>query len=192
VPRPAPARLATAALVLAALSVGRVVTEWLPTTPSSLRPFERDASVGATLDLRYASVRVTSVDGGRRLATSTEVKESPGVWVAVRATVEPSVDELTLGYAELRDGRGRVLTKGTRNLLQCEPANPGIEVDCIVAFEVAADAAAGSVLALTRNANDQRADDMAVVDLGITAGEVRSWQGRTAPVELDLPREDEP
>lgn len=186
-PRPAPARLATAALVLAALSVGRVITEWLPDQPSSVRPFEHGAAVGEQLRLRYADLEVTSVQGGRRISSSSSVKESPGVWVAIRATAVPRVDNLSFGYAELVDGKGRTLTGRGRNVLQCALTNPGIATDCIIAFEVATDAAAGSTLRLTRNAYDQRGDDMAVVDLQISAADVRAWTARTDALVLDLP-----
>ena len=46
----------------------------------------------------------------------------------------------------------------------------------------------GSHLALTRNLNDQRGDDMAVVDLGITVDQVTTWKARATPVELVMPK----
>lgn len=189
VPRPSRAQLGAGALVLAALSVGRVVTEWLPEGPSPVRAFERSTTVGQELALRYGDVRVTSVDGGRQLATSTSAMLSPGLWVTAKVDFTPRVDKSGLAYAELRDGEGRVVTGGTRNVLECDVVNPGIPGHCIVAFEVDPTGLAGSRLALTTNANDQRGDDMAVVDLGITAAQVAQWKARTAPVELLLAKD---
>lgn len=188
-PRPNRAQLGAGALVLAALSVGRVVTEWLPDGPSPVRPFERTASVGEDVRLRFGALRVTDVDGGPQLATSSAAKLSPGLWVTAHVDFTPSVDKMGIGYAELRDAHGRVLTRGARNVLTCEVVNPGIPGHCLVAFEVDPTALAGSRLALTRNVNDERGDDMAVVDLGISADDVTAWKSRTTAVELLMPTE---
>lgn len=187
-PRPNRAQLGAGALVLAALSVGRVVTEWLPEGPSPVRAFERQASLDRQVNLRYGDLRVTGVDGGRQLATTTEAMLSPGLWVTAHVEYTPRLDQSGLAYAELRDGRGRVVTAGSRNVVQCDIVNPGIPGHCLVAFEVDPAALAGSHLALTTNRNDQRGDDMAVVDLRITADQVAAWKARTKPVELVMPK----
>lgn len=188
VPRPSRSQLGAGALVLAALSIGRVVTEWLPDGPSPVRAFERQTTLDHEVHLRYGDVRVTGVDGGRQLATSTEAMLSPGLWVTAHVDFTPRVDKSALAYAELRDGKGRVLTAGGRNVVECDVVNPGIPGHCLVAFEVDPAALAGSHLALTSNLNDQRGDDMAVVDLRITADQVATWKARTTPVELVMPK----
>jgi hypothetical protein len=173
--------------VLSALSVGRVVTEWLPEEPSPVRAFERTATLDQPLRLRYGTVRVTEVEGGTQLATSTSAMRSPGLWVTAHVDFTPTVEKVGLAYAELRDGEGRVLTRGARNVLECKVVNPGIPGHCLVAFEVDPSAVAGSQLALTANATDQRGDDLAVVDRGITEGQVATWKARSTPVELLMP-----
>ena len=188
VARPSRAQLGAGALVLAALSVGRVVTEWLPDGPSPVRAFERAATLDQEVHLRYGDLRVRSVDGGRQLATTTDAKLSPGLWVTAQVDFTPRLDKSGLAYAELRDGKGRVLTPGGRNVVECDVVNPGIPGHCLVAFEVDPAALTGSRLALTSNLNDQRGDDMAVVDLRITAEQVATWRARTTPVELVMPK----
>jgi hypothetical protein len=187
-PRPSRAQLGAGALVFAALSVGRVVTEWLPDGPSPVREFERAAAVDEPVQLRYGNLRVTDVDGGKQLATTGSAMLSPGLWVTAHVDFTPTVDKAGLAYAELRDGKGRVLTRGTRNVLECATVNPGIPGHCLVAFEVDPTALPGSHLTLTRNLNDQRGDDMAVVDLGITVDQVTMWKARATPVELVMPK----
>lgn len=187
--RPNRAQLGAGALVLAALSVGRVVTEWLPEEPSSVRAFERATTLDQQVHLRYGEVRVSGVDGGKQLATSSSAMLSPGLWVTAHVDFTPTVDKVGLAYAELRDGQGRVLTQGSRNVLECRVVNPGIPGHCLVAFEVDPAALPGSHLALTVNVNDQRGDDMAVVDLDITTEQVATWQARTNPVELVMPKD---
>lgn len=186
-PRPSRVQLGAGALVLAALSVGRVVTEWLPDGPSPVRAHERHVDVGETAHLRYADVSVGSVDGGTTLATTTRAMRSPGVWVAVVVDVTPTVDDLTFGYAELRTGDGAVVTGGNRNVRECRSSNPGIPTHCIVAFEVSPSALPGSELVLGRAADDQRGDDLLVADLGITKADVDRWTARTSIVELAIP-----
>ncbi len=66
---------------------------------------------------------------------------------------------------------------------------PGVATECVVSFEVAADAAAGSRLRLARSAQEVRGDDMADVDLGITAAEARAWASRTDRVDGSAPPE---
>ena len=186
--RPSRAQLGAGALLLAALSVGRVVTQWLPEGPSPVRAFERTTMLDRPTHLRYGTLRVTEVDGGKQLATSTSAMLSPGLWVTAHIDFTPSVDKVGLAYAELRDGKGRVLSRGPRNVLECKVVNPGIPGHCLVAFEVDPAALPGSRLALTANVNDQRGDDMAVVDLGITAEQVATWSARSTPVELLMPK----
>lgn len=188
VPRPNRAQLGAGALVIAALSFGRVITEWLPEGPSPVREFERTAAVDEQLHLRYGDLRVTAVDGGKQLATTSSAMLSPGLWVTALVDFTPTVDKTAVAYAEVRDGEGRVLTRGTRNVLECTTVNPGIPGHCLVAFEVDPAALPGSHLALTRNRNDQRGDDMAVIDLGITADQVTTWKARSTPVELVMPK----
>lgn len=186
-PRPSRAQLGAGALVLAALSVGRVVTEWLPDGPSPVRPFERHVAVGETAKLRYADVKATRVDGGKQLSTPDEAMLSPCMWVVVEAQVTPTVDHLTFGYAELRTADGAVLTDGNRNIAQCRPTNPGIPTHCIYAFEIAAKDLPGATLALGRAIDDQRGDDMAVIDLDVSRQDVDQWAARTKPVTLRMP-----
>ena len=105
--------------------------------------------------------------------------QSPGLWVVTKVTVTPTLDAETLRHATFVDGRERELSLGGRNELQCATAVPGVATECVVSFEVATDAAAGSHLRLARSAQDVRGDDMADVDLGITAAEARTWAART-------------
>ena len=72
--------------------------------------------------------------------------------------------------------------------MECDVVNPGIPGHCLVAFEVDPGALAGSPLALTSNLNDQRGDDMAVVDLRITPDQVATWRARTTPVQFVMPK----
>lgn len=175
----------TTALVVAALASGRAVDALTPDDRVVFgRPFLHPVTVGQGVELRYAELRPTAVDGAPVLDRgSNPPMQSPGLWVVTKVTVTPTLDAETLRHATFVDGRERELSLGGRNELQCATAVPGVATECVVSFEVATDAAAGSHLRLARSAQDVRGDDMADVDLGITAAEARGWAARTDRVD---------
>ncbi|MFQ6170160.1 hypothetical protein ACK8HX_01015 [Oryzobacter sp. R7] len=189
VPRPSRRGLLTVALVVAALAAGRSV-EALTADDDGVfgRTFLRPVAVGETVELRYATLTPESVDGAPLLDRGASAPmQSPGLWVVTRLTVTPTLDAETLRHATFVDGRGRELTLGSRNELSCAAAVPGVATPCVVAFEVATDAAAGSHLRLARSPREVRGDDMADVDLGIGADDVRRWATRTDRVDGAAP-----
>jgi hypothetical protein len=185
--------LLTVLLVIAALAAGRAAEALTPDTFDGFgRPFVRAVAVGESVSLRYADVRPLSVDGAPVLDRgSLAPMQSPGLWVVTTLAVTPRLDRETFLYAQLVDGRGRELDLGGRNELFCAEALPRVETRCVVSFEVPVDAAAGSRLRLAREL-ETRGDDLAEVDLGITAQEARDWAARTDRVRGDLPPEVDP
>ena len=188
-PRPSRAQLGAGALVLAALSVGRVVTEWLPDGPSPVRAFERHDHPRPR---GPPAVRRRAGHGRRRRPSARDQHRGDALPRALGHgarglhTAGGQVRPLpTPSCATAGAGSSR---RVARNVVECDVVNPGIPGHCLVAFEVDPAALAGSHLALTNNLNDQRGDDMAVVDLRITAAQVATWQARTTPVELVMPK----
>lgn len=194
VPRPSRRGLLTVALVVAALAAGRSV-EALTADDRVVfgRPFVRPVAIGETVALRYATVTPQAVDGAPVLDRGIGAPmQSPGLWVVTRVDVTPTLDSETLRHATLVDGRGRELTQGGRNELTCAAAVPGVATSCVVAFEVATDAAAGSRLRLARSVREIRGDDLAEVDLAIDADDVRRWAARTDRVDGAPPEPIDP
>lgn len=190
---PSRSGLLTVVLVVAALAAGRAVEALTPDTFDGFgRPFVRPVAVGESVTLRYADVRPISVDGAPVLDRGVlSPMQSPGLWVVTTVAVTPRLDDVAVRYAQLVDGKGRELEEGGRNELQCAAAQPRVETVCVVAFEVPVDAAAGSRLRLAR-ADETRGDDLAEIDLGITAQEAREWAARTERVRGELPPEIDP
>ncbi|WP_392542686.1 hypothetical protein [Oryzobacter telluris] len=186
--------LLTLVLVVAALAAGRVVDSLTADERVVFgRPFLRPVSVGETVTLRYAELTPRSVDGAPVLDRGADAPmQSPGLWVVTRLSVTPTLDAEPLRHATLVDGRGRELTLGGRNELLCAAPVPGVESECVVSFEVAIAAAAGSHLRVARSGREVRGDDMADIDLGIGADEVRRWAARTDRVDGSAPPEIEP
>lgn len=184
-----PSRLGVGALIIAALAVGRVVDESLPTSSEPLKAFERHGVIEETVSTRWADVEVVRVDAAAQVSTSAAgaPEITPGLWLVVELDTTPWQDATSISWFELRDGAERTFTRG-RGRLDCAPTNPGIRTGCVVTVEVAPDTLPGSRIVLASNLMDQRADDLAVIDLGITADDVEQWTARSGPLLLPTPR----
>lgn len=178
-------QLGVGALILAALATGRAVTTALPVDTTIDDPFVRPGSVGTTVDLRYASVVADAPEGATQLDAAGALLATTGVWVVVPLTITAHGEPIRLGYAAVRDSEGRLYrADGTRSQFAPGVAQPGIARHASVAVEIPADAAAGAHLLLALDPNDQRRDDLADIDLGITAAQVARWAAASSPIEL--------
>lgn len=184
-----PSRLAAGALIIAALAVGRFVDESLPTTAQPLRPFERHGVIEQTLPVRWGEVEVIRVDGATHVAAfdGADPMVSPGLWLIVEVDAVPSQDSVSIAWAELRDGQDRTFTRG-RGSLTCAPTNPGLRTGCVITFEVDPTSLPGTRLVLGNSMMDARADDQAVIDLGITEDDVETWLTRGEPLVVPAGR----
>lgn len=118
-----------------------------------------------------------------------------GVYVLVPITFTAAGEPQSLSYVALRDAEGRVYVTGTgRNPFSIGTAQPGIPRHTQAAVELPVDAAAGAevVIALQANDEDHRRDDVAVIDLGISAADAEAWAGDDAAVEVEPLVEGEP
>lgn len=186
--RPLARRAGTVLLVLAALAVGRVVTTSLPVDESAEAPFLRPGEVGEEVGLRYARVTAGEPTGSTVADASGTLLATPGVWVLVPLTVLAEGEPRRLAYAALVGADGvTYAASGMRSQLALDRATPGIAHYGAVLVELPVDAAAGAHLNLALHPWDQRADDMADIDLGITADDVERWAAATEPVELGYP-----
>lgn len=190
-PVPRRAQLGTGALVVAALSLGQVLVEHLPSVERAGRPFEHEIAVDQTVKLRTGSLTVTGVDGAREVRPEQgDPFVSPGVALVVRFDFTPSVPETSISYGELRDAAERVTTMsvfGARSVITCPRPPVGITTHCTAVVEADPDTLPGARLALGPAALDSRFDDMAVVDLDITKGDVKTWKDRTKPLDVPAP-----
>jgi hypothetical protein len=179
--------IATGALVIAAMGLGRVITDRIPTGDVADKPFLHTGSVGKAVALDYADVTVTGVHvtptvmgnpasaaGGRWLVVDTEML----------ATRRPtSVEGLFL--ADARDRRWIASTRGPE-CVQRADLSTGVRHYASVCFDVPKEALEGAHLMVTRGQWDSheaqfRRDDLARIDLGIEASEVEGlWAGKDA------------
>jgi hypothetical protein len=185
---PRTARLGTGALVLAALSVGQVMNQHLPTAAKASRPFEHQVGLGQTARLRSGDLVATAVDGGTAAVPKVGTGfRSPGVVLDVTFAFTARAEPSTITYGELRDSRGRtypVYAAGARGRVWCRRVPAGLTATCHVVVEAPADALPGAHLALAPLSIDTSYDDMAVVDLAVTRAQVTTWAARTQPLQV--------
>ncbi|GEM_PF-825420 len=183
---PPPARrVGAAAAVLAALAVGHVVTTAFPVDDRVTASFLRPVAVGETAALRYADVTVGEPTGSTVLDPDDgTLLATPGVWLVVPVTIEARGEPRALGFAELLGGDGRTyaVATGARSSFLPGTAQPGVARYATLRVEVPADALPGARLRLGLEQKDQRRDDVAEIDLGLTAADADAWAADDTPV----------
>lgn len=177
-------QLGAGALVLAALAVGRVVEDRLPSAgPVGQKPFERHVAVGETAHLRIGDVTVTKVQGSKAWAGVTEAKLTPGLWVIADIELLPSRRDAGISEARVRSSDGRTWLIG-RGDSTCMGGIAGVPMRCKVIVEIPEEPIPGAELVLRWTDLDERWDDQAVLPLTITDTEVSAWAKITEPVEI--------
>lgn len=186
-------RLVTVILIIAALAIGSVITERLPkAADAGTAPFLHQAVVGQQVALRNALVRVDGVQGSpdikhqvgaRYISSSHSVS---GVWLVLTLSYsplhEPSVPSRTGLRVKTTDGRTFSDAR-----LSVEPiggmAQPGFTRSYTYAFEVDPAALEGAHLLWPASKVDAN-DDVADIDLGITAEMATSFATNATSVEM--------
>ncbi|WP_315096317.1 hypothetical protein [uncultured Cellulomonas sp.] len=183
--RPRAQVLGAGAAVLAALAVGHAVVTAFPVSERVQASFVRPATIGEPVELRYARLTageptgstVLDNDDGTLLAT-------PGVWLVVPLTLEVTGQPRALGFAELLGGDGRTYTvfTGGRSWFLSGTAQPGIPRYATLRVELPPEAVPGAHLRVGLLQKDQRRDDVADIDLGLTQADADAWASDDAPV----------
>lgn len=177
-------QLGAGALVLAALAVGRVVEDRLPSAgPVGQQPFERHVAVGEPAHLRIGDVTVTKVHGAKAWAGVTEAKLTPGLWVIADVELLPSRRDAGINEVRVRSDDGRTWLMG-RGESTCKGGIAGVPMRCQVIVEVPEEPIPGAELVLRWTDLDDRWDDQAVLPLTITDTEVAAWAKVTDPVKI--------
>lgn len=182
--------VATAALVIAAMGLGRVIDDHIPLSGVADEPFVHTGGLGETIPLDPAEVTVTGVHvtptirgnpasaaGGRWLVVDTELL----------ATTAPT---LMAGFflVDARDRRWIASTRGPECTLSARLAT-GVRHYASICFDVPKEALEGAHLMVTRGAWDShesefRRDDVARIDLGIQASEVDGLWAQQESVDV--------
>lgn len=167
-------RAGTVAFVLAALALARAVGDELPSPfDTYAAPREVATTEGTAAHLRAATVTVDGVALSRTFRSSSSTYESPGVFVLADVTFSPTIEDATLGHVEIVDAAGRSFTPTRSGSSTCPLTAPGLVARCSVLLELPADALPGARLRLGTDGTDTAYQDLAVLDLGLTARDVQ-------------------
>lgn len=193
--RPRAQAVGAGAAVLAALAVGHVVVTAFPVDERVSASFLRPVEVGEAVDLRYARVTagepvgstVLDPDDGTLLTTS-------GVWLTVPLTIEAKGQPRGLSWAELHGGDGRtyLVFTGGRSWFLPGVAQPGIPRYTTLRVEVPPEALPGAHLRIGLEQKDQRRDDVADIDLGLTQADADAWAADDTPLLAAASSDDPP
>lgn len=165
-------KLLKAAFVVVAIIAGKELVSHLPDDTTAARPFEVSGVVQEEVALRTGTVRVSDVQLATTVTTPTDGYRTPGTWVVATVTLVPESERETLTFAAIRAAdETRTWWGRSRASGSCPTVPPGVAVTCDLAFEVPGEDLPGATLLLATEP-DQRYDTVAVIDLGITAGQV--------------------
>ena len=177
--------IATGAIVIAAMGLGRVINDHIPTGDVADKPFVHAGSVGRAVALDYADVTVTGVHVTPTIM-GNPASAAGGRWLVVDTELLATNRPTTVAGLFLVDDRDRRWIASTRGPECAQSANlsTGVRHYASVCFDVPKKALKGAHLMVTRGAWDSheaqfRRDDLARIDLGIDASEVESlWAGK--------------
>lgn len=170
--------------VLAALGLGRVISDAWPTGDSPEASFVRHGQVGDTVRLRYADVSVDRVAATGSLATVAGGVRTSGIWLVVDLTVVARQRPLAAPRITITDASGRIFSPDNRSGYLFTPAQTGIPWHVRVPVEMPQGDLVGLVLRLTGNTEDNRRDDVASIDLGIDRSAAERLEQEHAAVEV--------
>jgi hypothetical protein len=167
-----------AAAVIAAMALGRVITEQVPIDQVADQPFVRAGTLGHPVHLEYADVTVTNLRVTPRLYGVDPVKAA-GRFVLVDLEIRARRESTDLAGISLTDSHGRRFVptdRGTACAVRTT-APTGLPWYAVFCFDVPRSALEGARLVVARgdyevNGSGQRRDDQARIDLGVDGKDV--------------------
>jgi len=166
------------AVVIVAMALGRLLTDHV-SDESLNRPFVRHGKVGQTVALRYADVKVAGVRVATRIDGS-DLAVAAGRFLIVDLVTRAQGEPRSYLGIELWDHQGRRYAPSSRGSA-CSAVFrglTGVPMYGMACFDIPKSALAGSRFRFSLggygvNGSGERRDDLAEVDLGISAAEAR-------------------
>ncbi|WP_404385635.1 DUF4352 domain-containing protein [Knoellia locipacati] len=182
--------IASAALVIAAMGLGRLINDHVPLSDVADQPFVHAGTVGETVRLDQVEVTVTGIHVTPTVM-GNPASASGGRWLVVDTELVATRQPTTVAGLFLVDAQDRRWIASTRGSECVQNANlaTGVRHYASVCFDVPRRALEGARLMVTRGAWDShesefRRDDLAQIDLGIDRSEVDGLWAQTDPVDV--------
>lgn len=166
--------------VIAALAVGRVITDHVPVGRAAVAPFVTEGSMGEVVSLEYTDLHVERVRSAPYLVPATDdehVVRAGGIFLVVDLTVTATTEPLLLPEQALVDTEGRRYLESDRAGCDASGLIPtGVPWQAMLCFDVPPNRLEGLRLRLGRGGpldagvvDTDRRDEVALIDLGIDA-----------------------
>lgn len=185
----------TSLLVIAALFVGTVIADLLPSEESVLNaPYEHHASIGQPVELRTATITVLGLRSASRITALGNTATTEGIWALVDFTWKPSAQPVSPNQdaVHIKTVDGRKFGGSPPVTNACLPTQTGVTFACSFAFEMDPTALAGAKVVFPAAGSRTGADDVAVIDLGIDSATAQRLAASTEKVLLPPPTVKEP
>jgi hypothetical protein len=176
-------RVGQGALICAAIALGGAM-HWVDDHGEyQNRPFGVAGAMGEPVTARTFTVTALGQRGAATLADSGRKIDTSGIWMLVRVRVTARDDPVLLGYAAVRDTRGRIYQASdrVRQPLIGRQFQPDVPAEGEIAFELPVDAAGEFTLLVDQNSFEHRMDSEVQITMPrSTAALVRMWQQASA------------
>ncbi|MFC7582072.1 hypothetical protein ACFQ23_11615 [Schaalia naturae] len=185
-----PASAATTVVILAGLALGSAIDRAVPSSGDVLdEPFVHEVVLGQTARLRTGAVTPVAVRTARSIQWYGETYGTAGTWVVLTMDVEAAGKPRVFAGFEAHGASGRTYADAV-GPTGCSTAQPGVPLECTVAFEVASDDVAGLVVGIpAEGVPGSPSDDLAMVDLGLDEDDplVRAPEDLVSVTEAAVP-----
>jgi hypothetical protein len=179
------------AAVVAAMALGRVVTDLASEENSADDPFVVHGEVGETVELEYADVTVTDVRSARSVSNVDMPAQATGRFLLLDLEVTSTQEFTTFLGSWVVDRSGRRFVADHRSADCPQNISPlvGVPWRATYCFDLSRDAFEDATLVFARsdygvNGSDVRRDHVAEIDLGIDADEAAALWESEEQVEL--------
>lgn len=185
--------IAVAAFVIAAMGLGRLITDHVPLDEAADTPFVHTAVVDERVALDYANVTVTDVHVTPTITGSPSASAAGGRWLVVDTELLAPRAPVTMAGFFLIDAQDHRWIPASRAQECRQSVNlpTGIRTYASFCFDIPKKGLEGARLMATRgpwtsHESEYRRDDLADIDLGITASEVDALWAQTDAVNVKL------
>lgn len=174
-------------VVAAGLVAGTAIVTNLPTPDDvTLRPYERHA-VDGVVTIRTGEYQLVRVQGSTHGSSYPgESVGTQGLFLLITLRHRGLDSPSTFGQLTINDAAGRVFTTGGGvGGSNCSAAQPGIWEQCQALIEVSPQYLVGaSAQCSAKLGSESWHDDVAVLELGVTATMISAWQTNHTPLRL--------
>lgn len=185
--------IAVGAFVIAAMGLGRLITDHVPVDEVADEPFVRTGVVDETVGLDYADVKVTGVHVTPTITGTISASAAGGRWLVVDAELLATREPVVMAGFFLIDAQDHRWIPALRaqDCVRSANLSTGVRTYASFCFDIPRKGLEGARLIATRgpwtsHESEYRRDDLADIDLGIEPSDVDRLWSRTDVVNVKM------